>query len=308
MPLTVSKAASHEGPVYDRIDEALRDFPAYQRFRRGEMSRAEFTTWLAEDAPRPEDIGLDADQLNLSSRFPIDERAYVTAALEELVGAGLLPRAEYPDAEFDELRRAVAERFAHGGRSTYIFPEEARLLFALAHIVAPARAVFLGSYYGYWAVWAVPGIAAAGGTATLVDIDPEVSATARANLSALGMAGSVDVVVDDAIAYASNVSDVDLAVLDAEGPKEDAREELRDKAIYGPITAAVTPNLRPGGLLVAHNVLLENLSDNRYFAGRIDDNRRQFARFETHLREGYDARCLLSTTEGIGVYRRKAAA
>jgi predicted O-methyltransferase YrrM len=157
-------------------------------------------------------------------------------------------------------------------------------------------------------VWALPGIARAGGTATLVDIDPVVSATASRNFATLGIAGHVEVVVDDAIAYAARLPTVDLAVLDAEGPKDNCPDELRDKAIYGPITAAVTPNLRPGGLLVAHNMMLDNLSDNAYFAERIADNRRQFARFEARVSEAYDARCLLATTEGVGVYRRNGTA
>ena len=68
---------------------------------------------------------------------------------------------------------------------------------------------------------------------------------------------------------------------------------------------ATTPALRPGGLLVAHNMLLENLTDNPYFVGRIERNRQQYARFHEHLDEHYDARCVLSTSEGVGVYRRR---
>lgn len=309
MSVTTPTGARREGTAHDLIDRALGDLPEYRRFRRGELSRTDYARWLGEAGPRPEEVGLNEDQLNLSTRFPVDDRASVAAALEEIAGLGALPRARYPEHEFDELWRQVRTRFAHRGLTTYIFPEEARLLFAVAHLLAPAVTVFSGSYYGYWAVWALPGIMKAGGRAVLVDIDPRVCALARANLAALGMGGHAEVVTHDAITFGASLTEsgtrVDMVVLDAEGPKQGGPEELRDKAIYAPIMAATTPALRPGGLLVAHNMLLENLTENAYFAGRIENNRRQYARFHAHLDDHYDVRYVLPTSEGVGVYRRR---
>ena len=106
-----------------------------------------------------------------------------------------------------------------------------------------------------------------------MDIDPEVMDLAERNLTAMGLAGPVDFQVADAIGYTRrDLRDVDLCVLDAEGPKDTVDEDLRDKAIYYPITAASTPAVRPGGLLVAHNMLLENLTGNSYFARKIEQN------------------------------------
>ncbi len=46
--------------------------------------------------------------------------------------------------------------------------------------------MFLGSYYGYWAAWAVPAVAARGGRVTLVDPDPTACAVARRNFAPYG--------------------------------------------------------------------------------------------------------------------------
>ena len=87
------------------------------------------------------EIELSEDQLNLSTRFPHDERGYVAEILADLHEAGVLDSVEYPNDEFEDLRRMVAECFVHDCRTTYIFPEEARLLFAVAHLIRPRNTV-----------------------------------------------------------------------------------------------------------------------------------------------------------------------
>ncbi|WP_405936842.1 class I SAM-dependent methyltransferase [Streptomyces sp. NBC_00726] len=301
------------GVAFDIIDRALREVPEYQAFRSGRLSRADYCSWLHTGALTAPEAGLTEDQLHLSTRFPADERGFTEHVLHTLHEDGLIGSVAYPEAEFDALRDRVAAGFVHEDRTTYIFPEEARLLFALCHILAPRRAVFPGSYYGYWAVWAIPGIRAAGGTATLVDIDPGTMALAARNLEALGLADGVEFATTDAIAFGGTLEPFDLCVLDAEGPApqhapEGTDPDLVDKAIYYPIMAATTPALRPGGLLIAHNMLLENLTDNRYFAGRIANNRAQYARFQEHLDAHYDSQRLVPSSEGTGIYRRNPGA
>jgi predicted O-methyltransferase YrrM len=306
--MTTALPTARGGTAYDRIDEALRGFAQYDEFRHGQIGRADYCAWVRAHLGFLADLGLNEDQANLSTRFPHDERGFVAEILADLAEAGVLDAVDYPEEEFTELRRRVGARWAHDGRSTYIFPEEARLLFALAHLTRPRHAVFLGSYYGYWAVWALPAVLAAGGRATLVDIDPAVMELAERNLTALGLAGRVDFRVADAISYpGGGLHDVDLCVLDAEGPRDAPEEDLRDKAIYFPITAAVTPAMAPGGLLVAHNMLLRNLTRNPYFAGRIARNLEQYAKFHRHLERHYGVRREYPTTEGVGIYRHDPA-
>ena len=76
--------------------------------------------------------------------------------------------------------------YDHGPFRTYIYPEEARLLFAIADILRPKAAIFLGSYYGYWARAPLAVIARHGGRAVLVDPDPQAQAVARRNLKSAG--------------------------------------------------------------------------------------------------------------------------
>ncbi|MGC5342625.1 O-methyltransferase [Streptomyces sp. DT171] len=303
MTLTASDV-SLGGPAHVLIDEALSKYPQYRAFRRGELSRADYCAWVGSGAAPLSETGLNEDQFNLSTRLPVNEWAYTERILEELADAGVIGSTCYPADEFGPLYNTVAATFRHGPYKTYIFPEEARLLFALAHILEPRRTVFPGSYYGYWAVWAMPGIIAAEGTATLVDINTDTMRRAQDNLRALGLDEGVDYVTEDAIAFGRALDRVDFCVLDAEGPKNAEDPLLRDKAIYEPIMRATSRAIRPGGVLLAHNMLLQNLTENRYFAGRIANNESQYAGFHSHLDEYYDVHAVYPTTEGVGVYRR----
>jgi predicted O-methyltransferase YrrM len=225
--------------------------------------------------------------------------------LIRLRSEGLLPRCDYDEERFAQFREHVTRAFNHGDHLTYIFPEESRLLYAVAEITAPTRTVFLGSYYGYWAIWALPAIAAAGGSAVLIDPDPEVLDLSAANVGRLGYADICTFVCEDGVVYLERErANYDFAVLDAEGPVAEGPADRRGKAIYGPLTAAVTPLLQPGGLLLAHNILLENLTDNGYFARRIASNIEQFVVFSRILARDYDLALALPTSEGVGVYRR----
>jgi len=290
--------------AYAVIDATLRGYAEYRNFRNGLMARADYSRWVESRFDELVELGLDRDKQNLSTRFPVDDHACVTNALELLAEDGLVPGSDYPVDAFDALAERVAKGWDHAGRTTFIFPEEARLMFALSHQVRPRNPVFLGSYYGYWAIWALPAVAAAGGRVTLVDIDEGVMSLAERNIAALGYSDLVDFVVADASEYARTLRDVDLCVLDAEGPLDAPDPDLRDKAIYYPHTRATSHALPPGALLVAHNVLLDNPTGNRYFAGRIADNKAQFAKWAAHLGEFYDVHRVIPTSEGVGVYRR----
>src|SRR5882672_9330106 len=160
------------GAVFDFIDAALDDVTEYRAFQEGRLTRQRYSDWMAAHGEAVVGEALNEDQRNLSTRFPLDGRQYVAEILDDLHAIGVITSVCYPEDEFGEYRDLVARCTGHGGRTTYIFPEEARLLFALAHLLAPLKSVFLGSYYGYWALWALPGIVAAGGRATLVDINP----------------------------------------------------------------------------------------------------------------------------------------
>jgi len=285
------------------IRSRLAGLSAFREFVTGSIGRAEFQNALT--AERPEDWGLNEDQFNLATRLSVDDESAVDGMLARLHSDGILPKSGYDKERFAQFRDRVAAELDHGDHLTFIFPEEARLLYAVAEITAPARVLFLGSYYGYWAIWALPAIAAAGGTAVLIDPDAEVLDLSAANTLRLGYAGVCTFVCEDAVAYLEREpTGCDFVVLDAEGPTAEGPADRRGKAIYGPLTAVVTPLLRPGGLLLAHNILLDNLTDNNYFAGRIAHNIKQFTEFSRILERHYDRALNLPTSEGTGAYRR----
>lgn len=282
------------------ITRALRGVEQYEELRRTDPTA--YSRWV--EGRSPEDFGLNRDQLSLSTRFPLDEEAFVDDMLVALRRAGLVTDVEYPKSAFRDFRSRVDEVWDHGGRTTYIFPEEARLLYALAHVLDARSWLFGGSYYGYWAIWAAPGIAARGGSLALVDIDQDVTALAAANFAAVAPTVDARFLSADATEPLAADSSVDVFVLDAEGPKDHPDPELRDKAIYAPIMRANTRVLRPGGLLIAHNMLLDDHSDCAYFADKVVHNREQYADLEAHLEDAYDARLQIESSEGVGVYRR----
>jgi predicted O-methyltransferase YrrM len=186
---------------------------------------------------------------------------------------------------------------------TFVYPEEERLLFALSHVLAPASSVALGSFYGYAAVWLLPGIVAAGGVLSLVDVDPDAMALAEANVDALGYRDHARFEIADATRWTAT-EQVDLCFLDAEGPKDGVSPDLRDKAVYGPVLEQAAAKIRPGGLLVAHNVLEDDLPRTRFLSERVRSYRDQQRRFRAELERSFDRTAVLATTEGMGVYRR----
>lgn len=294
------KLSAVGGTAYQVIARALSGVPEYAKLRLADP--AAYSRWV--ERQQPKELGLNLDQLSLSTRYPQDEEQFVDEALAELQDCGLIPGTDYPKSSFTEFRAHVDGNWDHGSHITYIFPEEARLLFALGYILEGLTWMFGGSYYGYWAIWASPGIASHGGRLTLVDIDEDVMALARRNFVSVFPSVKARFSTADATDQLAQTRSVDVFVLDAEGPKDHPDPELRDKAIYAPVMRANSRALKPGGLLIAHNMLLDNHSDCGYFAQKVTHNRQQYKEFNVHLTRDYDRRVLIRSSEGVGIYRR----
>jgi len=307
MATSPSKTPLASGPAFDVVRGGLRAVEPYERLRSGGLDRAGYCELIDDGALGWHEHGLTEDQLNFSARHPLDEELFVDEALRMLCRAGVTDAVEYPRSQLDRLRIEAREGFEHDGQVTYIYPEEERLLFALSWISAPLAAVALGAFYGYATLWLLPGVAAAGGRMRLIDIDQEALALAERNLSTLGYGGIVDFEVCDA-AHRSWAGPIDLCFLDAEGPAEGVPEDLQEKAVYGPILERIAPAIHPDGLLIAHNVLDDDLPRTRYLAARFAAYREQQRRFAAEIGRSFDRKCVLATTEGIGAYRRRLPA
>jgi predicted O-methyltransferase YrrM len=156
--------------------------------------------------------------------------AKLAALLDELHAAG-----QAHDA-------AQADRLA---RLRNLEPETARLLALLVRAAGARRVLELGTSNGYSTLWLADAVRDTGGIVTSVELDPERTAQAQANLARAGFQAHVELRVQDAadaLAEAPDAS-LDLVFLDAERPH------------YAGYWPQLLRALRPGGLLAVDNVL-----------------------------------------------------
>ncbi|MBZ5620333.1 MAG: class I SAM-dependent methyltransferase [Acidobacteriia bacterium] len=290
------------GPIYEIAHSVLAECAEFQQFQAGGIARAEFAGFLDAMAPALMAAGLPAEDVHFAKRYPVSEGAFVADRLGELARRGLLPSAGYDTVRYDELAAEMRAHHYHGRFRTYIYPEEARLLFAIADVVRPRSAIFLGSYYGYWAHAALTAIAADGGHAVLVDPDPRAQEVARYNLERSGLAHAVELATTTGEEYlGASPRSFDFVVLDAEGPRTHPDPEQRGKAIYGRLFRHVLPHMPPGAYLVCHNILFQDIAECPYFDGIIARNRGELGPFldlvGRELRDFVEC----TSTEGVGI-------
>lgn len=293
------------GPVADRIVAGLAGIPAFDQWRSGALDRDAYARQLDRILALPESVPLNENQRALSARMYWDDGALVAATLRTCAERGLLPSADYDVDGYLRFRDRMHAEWDHGGRITFIFPEEARLLYAVASVVRPRRVAVLGSYYAYWAVWALAGAGDALESAVLLDVDPEANALAEANLTRLGLADRVTVLTADAVDHMrASTEAFDMLVLDAEGPDTGPDPRRLGKAIYGPIAEAALPRLAPGGVLATHNVLLDDLVRHPYFEALAAKNRTTLAEFLAVASATCSKELVVPTTEGTSLHVR----
>jgi predicted O-methyltransferase YrrM len=120
---------------------------------------------------------------------------------------------------------------------------QGRWLAFLSKLVSPTRILEIGAFTGYSTLCLAEGLAADG---TLVSIEqhPEREALIRKYVGKAGFSQQLDLRIGDAAALLPEVTGLfDLVFLDA------------DKGNYPLYFELVVPLLRPGGLLIADNVL-----------------------------------------------------
>jgi predicted O-methyltransferase YrrM len=291
------------GPIFELIDSVLRDEAAYRQFRAGRVGRSALAALLDGRAAALEARGVPASDVHFAKRFPASIDGIVAESLETLARSGVTPRADCPAALMDEVASTIRHRFDHRGQGTYIYPEEGRLLLGIAHAIRARSAVFLGSYYGYWAAWALRPILAAGGHAVLVDPDPIVCEIARRNLHRIYPAERVEIVVATGEAYMARTHDrFDLVVLDAELPRDHPDTARRGKGIYFHLLQAALPHLAERATLVCHNILFADHSGADFFFDEvIGRNELELGPFKALVASEFDRFVELPTTEGVGV-------
>ena len=122
-------------------------------------------------------------------------------------------------------------------------PNDGRYLRLLTESVGAKNVIEIGTSHGYSAIWQCLALRATGGKLTTYEIDAGRAALARKNFTRAGVDSIVTLVEGDAHKEVAKLKDpIDLLFLDA------------DKDGYLDYLNKLLPLVRPGGLVVAHNI------------------------------------------------------
>jgi len=154
----------------------------------------------------------------------------------------LTPPQPKDDAE-RKLLKALQEINRQQGRMLNVPQQDGRLLRLLAESIGAKRVVEIGTSNGISAIWLGMALRKTGGKLITHEIDAERAALARKNFAAAGIADLVTVVEGNAHETVSKLTGpIDLVFIDA------------DKEGYGDYLKKTLPLVRPGGLILAHNM------------------------------------------------------
>lgn len=152
-----------------------------------------------------------------------------------------------PQARSDFEKRALAvlaDMNATQRRGSMSVPEDdGRILRVLAEAIGAKQVVEMGTSIGYSGIWFCLALNETGGKLTTYEIDAGRAAQARENFKRAGVDHLVTLVEGDAHTEVQKFEGtVDLVFLDA------------DKEGYVDYLEKLMPRLRPGALVVAHNI------------------------------------------------------
>ncbi|MCP4261259.1 MAG: O-methyltransferase [Planctomycetes bacterium] len=150
-----------------------------------------------------------------------------------------------PIAKDDNEQRifGVLENILRNQRYRNVPPQDGRFLRIMAEAMNAKNVVEIGTSTGYSGIWFGMALQKTGGKLTTYEIDAQRAATARANFRKAGMADIITLVEGDAHEEVKKLKDkIDILFLDA------------DKEGYIDYLNKLLPLVRPGGLIIAHNI------------------------------------------------------
>ena len=295
----------YRGPVVDQFTAVLDEYAFFRDWREGRTDYDQYIDALEANGPELEErFGGPWVPRFLASRYPrsFDENTQSIAA--ELAGLGFIDGGA-PSADLTAFRRVMRERYDHAEKCTAINHDEAGVLYHIAMSAQPRRLVAIGSYYGYWTAWAMPGVEAADGKAVLIDPDEGDCALAQSNFDALGYGGRTTVLPRKAEDVLPRMKPgVDLALLDAAGSHEHPDPTYHGKGIYAHLIAGIFDVLAEGGLMVVHNDYRSDVGGNRLCQESLDGADAQLAPFHAFCAEHFGKCYVAATPDGLGVYKK----
>ncbi len=149
-----------------------------------------------------------------------------------------------PRDEAEAKILSVLDALDHYREGTSNVPrEDGRMLRLLAEATGARNVVEIGTSNGYSGLWFSLALSKTGGHLTTFDIDKGRFEMARDNFKKAGVDGTVTQVLGDAHKEVARLKDpIDLLFIDA------------DKQGYLDYLTKLMPLVRPGGLIVAHNM------------------------------------------------------
>jgi len=140
----------------------------------------------------------------------------------------------------------LEETASRGIPEIQITPEQGRLLHTLVSLLGASRVLEIGTLSGYSAVWMARGLRL-GGCVTTLELDPRHAELARETFDRAGVSDRIDLRVGpamDTLATLEFDGPLDLVFIDADKGSNEAYFEWAE------------PRVRPGGMILVDNVLL----------------------------------------------------
>jgi caffeoyl-CoA O-methyltransferase len=196
-----------------------------------------------------------------------------------------------PDAVLDELRKETARRFPEW-TVLQIGAEQGTFMTLLSQLIAPRRAVEVGTFTGYSSICLARGLAP-GGSLLCCDISADWTSLAREYWQKAGLAGRIELRLGPAADTLHSLppdASLDLAFIDA------------DKTGYATYWDEIVPRTRAGGIILVDNTFLHG----RIFDGDPDPDARAIRDFNEHtLADDRVELAMLSVGDGLLFARKK---
>jgi caffeoyl-CoA O-methyltransferase len=160
-------------------------------------------------------------------------------------GAAVSNQAPLPKDDAEKKILDVLEDMARTGVSggIAVSRDDGRFLRVLTESIGAKQVVELGTLHGYSGIWFCLALRTTGGKLTTFEIDPDNAKLSRENFKRSGVEEIVALVEGDAHVQVGRLkAPIDLLFLDA------------DKEGYIDYLNKLLPLVRPGGLVVAHNM------------------------------------------------------
>ncbi|TWT68312.1 O-methyltransferase [Crateriforma conspicua] len=145
--------------------------------------------------------------------------------------------------DFERNALSVLDDIGKNQRFRNVPQHDGRLLRIMTQSINAQHVVELGTSTGISGIWIGLGLRQTGGKLTTYEIDADRARTARENFQRAGLSDVINLVEGDAhIELKKLTGTVDMIFLDA------------DKEGYIDYLNTLMPMLRPGGLILAHNI------------------------------------------------------